>query len=266
MYPKPKLENIKKIYDFNYFQNNNSNSTGYENYLKDKPNIIKTFKKRFKKIENLLVKNEKSLDLGCACGFFLEIARDKGFDAHGIEISDWASKIAKKKFGAEKIFNGTLQQSDFPEAVFDLITMWDYIEHILDPMTELLIIHKLLNKDGMLVLTTPNTNSWAHKVFKQKWMGYKDKEHLQYFSDKNLNILLQKTGFKVIKKEKVGKFITLSVFAQRLGLYSKPLSNTLNFFIEKMGLRNFYFYVNSGDIICIYAKKNENYIPNSTGV
>jgi len=257
VHPQPSPNDIKKIYNSQYFQNQDSNSLGYENYIKDRPNIVKTFEKRLKNIKKLLnfQPGVKVLDIGCAAGFFLEAAKSKGFDAYGVEISEYASRIAKNNLSPEKIFNGTLAQVKLPDNSFGLITMWDCIEHIADPEGELSKIYDLLCGDGLLVLTTPNTSSLAHKIFKQKWMGYKDKEHLYYFSDKNLSLLLKIAGFKVIKKERVGKFIPLSVFLQRLSLYSGPAAKIMNFLTEKTGLNNLSFYVNPWDIVCIYAKK-----------
>jgi len=251
---QPKLPELKKIYGQNYFKNINSNSIGYENYLEDKPNIIKTFEKRFKNIEKLYLKKGKILDLGCAMGFFLEVAENHGWTPYGIEISNYAGNIAKERF-RDKIFNGTLNEVSFPDNFFDIITMWDYLEHILNPLQELSRIRQFLKKDGLLILSTPDADSLSHKIFKDRWMGYKDQEHLYYFSEKNVRILLEQSGFKVLKKEKVGKYISLDLFVKRLSLYNKSLANIFKFLISKAGLPNFSFYVNPLDIICFYAKK-----------
>ena len=232
VHPQPLFSDLKKIYNKNYFENENSNSIGYEGYLKDKPNIIKSFERRLKNVEKLHKTKGRILDIGCATGFFLEVAKNHGFAPHGVEISGYASDIAKKNFG-DKIFNGILAKADLPDNFFDIITMWDYIEHIPDPAGELSRVWQLLKKDGLIVLSTPDTGSLTHKIFKDKWIGYKNKEHLYYFSEKNIIMLLEKNGFKIIKKEKVGKYVTLSVFKERLGLYSKFLSGILNFFISK---------------------------------
>lgn len=251
---QPEFSEFKKIYNQNYFQNSNSDSIGYENYLGDKPNIIKTFEKRFKKIEKLYPKKGTVLDLGCAAGFFLEVAENHGWHPWGVEISEYASRIAKKRFG-KKIFQGTLNRACFPNDFFDIITMWDYLEHVPHPLQELSLALQLLKKDGMLILSTPDSDSLPHKIFKDRWMGYKDQEHLYYFSGKNAKMLLEKTGFKVLKSEKIGKYVSSALFIKRLGLYSKFLANTFQFLISKTNLSNSSLYINSLDIICLYAKK-----------
>lgn len=254
VYPQPIFSELEKIYDHTYFKNVNSNSLGYEGYLEDKPNIIKTFEKRFKNIEKLYTEKGNLLDLGCAMGFFLEVAENHKLSPYGIEISDYASYIAKKRF-KNKILNGSLAQANFENNFFSIITMWDYLEHIPNPSKELSQAWSLLKKGGLIVLSTPNTDSLPHKIFRQRWMGYKDKEHLYYFSKKNIVMLLEKNGFEVLKQENVGKYINFSVFIKRLWLYNKFLASVFNFLISKMGLLNFSLYVNPSDIVCFYAKK-----------
>ncbi|MCX6760359.1 MAG: class I SAM-dependent methyltransferase [Candidatus Nealsonbacteria bacterium] len=253
VYPQPEFCMIKNIYAQNYFKNSSSHSIGYENYLKDKPNIMKTFERRLKNIEALYPKKGEILDLGCAMGFFLEVAKNHGWNPHGVEISEYASNIAKKRFG-NNIFNGVLNQACFLEDSFDIITMWDYLEHIPDPSFELSLIWKLLKKGGMVILSTPNANSLPHKIFRDRWMGYKDQEHLYYFSEKNMRTLLQKNGFKILKSERTGKHISLSLFIKRLNLYSKPLAD-ISRFLTPEKISDFSFYINPLDIICFYAEK-----------
>jgi len=57
----------------------------------------------------------KVLDIGCATGYFLEVAEEEGFEPFGVEYSAYAAEIAQNKFGVNNIFNGTLEQCNFPE-------------------------------------------------------------------------------------------------------------------------------------------------------
>jgi len=252
--PQPKFNQIKEIYNQHYFKNNNSNSIGYENYAQDKPNIIKTFEKRWRQIEKLYQNKGNVLDLGCAMGFFLEVAKNHNWQTYGVELSNYASQIAQKFFG-DKITNGSLSQTCFSEEFFDIITLWDYLEHIPNPANELTQVWHLLKKGGLIILSTPNTASWPHKIFKNKWMGYKDQEHLFYFSTNNVIMLLEKVGFKILKNERIGKYVSLALFAKRLALYNKFLANIFEKLIPKTYLSQHSFYVNPLDIICIYAQK-----------
>lgn len=251
---RPEPAELKKIYGRSYFKNADSNSIGYEDYPADKPNIVKTFEKRLKNIEKLYPGKGKILDLGCATGFFLEVAENRGWTPYGVEISDYAGDMAKKRFG-DRIFQSVFDRALPNSGFFDIITMWDYIEHIPNPGRELNRAWQLLKKGGMLVLSTPDADSLTHKIFRDRWMGYKDQEHLYYFSGKNLKILLEKTGFEILKSEKTGKYVSFALFAKRLGLYNKFLADILKFLTLKTGAANFSAYINPFDIICIYAQK-----------
>lgn len=252
--PQPEFNKIKEIYNQHYFKNNNSNSVGYEDYAQDRPNIIKTFEKRWRQIEKFHPTKGRVLDLGCAMGFFLEVARNHGWETCGVELSNYASHIAQKNFG-DKIFNGSLDKTCLSDNFFDIITMWDYLEHIRNPVRELKRVWHLLKKDGLIVLSTPNTASWPHKIFKDKWMGYKDQEHLYYFSADNVIMLLKEAGFKILKSERVGKYVSLALFIKRLRIYNKFLANIFQLLVFKTNLYHHSLYVNPLDIICIYAQK-----------
>lgn len=138
----PTDEEIRNIYKKDYFD-----AWGLGDG--EPKNIVNMKKKCFvhilKKILNYVNKGN-ILDVGAATGFLLEVAKEIGFEPYGIEISEYASSIAKKKFGDDKIYNGTLETHPFKENFFDLITMCDVIEHVKDPINMLLIANKLLIK------------------------------------------------------------------------------------------------------------------------
>ncbi|WP_096736294.1 class I SAM-dependent methyltransferase [Brachyspira sp. G79] len=140
MNPIPTDEEIKNIYSKNYF-----GSWGIgDGETKEVANMKKD---TFKHILNGItpyVKSGNILDVGTATGFLLEEAQKLGFEPYGIEISEYASSIAKSKFGEDKIYNGTLETQVFKENFFDLITMCDVIEHVKDPINTLIIANKLL--------------------------------------------------------------------------------------------------------------------------
>lgn len=253
IYPRFPLEDLKKFYNKSYFKNNNSHLYGYQDYLKDKPNIIKTSKKRIAKIQKLYPQKGKILDLGCAVGFFLEVTQEDGWESYGVEISDYASNIAKKAIGT-KIYQGPFLGQDFPEKYFDVITAWDYIEHTLDPKAELAKISYLLKDDGLFVFCTPDIESLPAKIAKGKWMGFKDIEHLYYFSGRTIQRLIRESGLEIIKKEYIGKHINLELFFKRLSLYNNALANMLKNLVPKRFCKKS-LYINPLDIMCIYTRK-----------
>lgn len=251
--PRLKKENLENLYVREYFQNENSSVFGYQNYLGDENKIRKTFIKRLKTIEK--IKSPGSLlDVGCAMGFFMDIAQNNGWQTKGIDISEFATSFAKNKLNLD-VKTGNIQEFNLPDNSFDLITLWDVIEHLDDPLTCLKKINLALKKDGLLVFSTPNVASLPAKLARHRWVGYKlSDEHLTYFSPQTIALLCKKTGFRVVKSHSLGKYVSLSLFADRLSLYSKTAGKFFKF-IDYFFPKTFNLYLSAFDIICVYAKK-----------
>src|SRR5205085_2132439 len=84
-----------------------------------------------------------------------------------------------------------------------------------------------LKPGGILAITTPDFNSMTRKIFKEKWMGFKEPEHLFYFTRENLISLLKSRGFKILKVGHEGKYVSLEFFALRLRQYSDFLGKMM---------------------------------------
>lgn len=118
---------------------------------------LKVFSRYLALIETQ-AKPGRVLDVGCAFGNFLKLARDRGWDPYGVEISAYASQKAKEAWGFP-IFNGDIAGCLFEKNSFDLVTFWDVIEHVEKPQENLKRAHELLKPGGFLLLTTDNGRS-----------------------------------------------------------------------------------------------------------
>jgi len=170
------------------------------------------------------IKAGKLLDVGCNYGIFLKLAKENNYDVYGVDISYPAVEYAKDKFKLN-VIQGTLKRANFPSDYFDIISMFDVIEHIEDPLSELIEINRVLKKDGLLFMTTPNTPVYLIKArvvkifpflayYKGNFPGtpFKANEfglpyHINYATPKTLKRMLLDAGFKNIefdlcKKEK----------------------------------------------------------------
>lgn len=153
--------------------------------------------KRRKKIERYAKKKHgKILDIGCATGVFLKEMQDHGWDAYGVEPSVYAARVAGDQLGLT-VFNGYLNEAEFEEHFFDVITLWDVFEHLPDPVGTLRIIKRILKSDGSLVITMPNTDSWERKIFQQYWAGWDVPRHSHIFSPKAIERLLNAHGMHI---------------------------------------------------------------------
>ncbi|GAB4350778.1 MAG: class I SAM-dependent methyltransferase [Candidatus Abyssubacteria bacterium] len=250
----PDPECIKQVYSETYFRSSNSGALGYDDYAADRLKISRTFHKRMAEIEKLTGKRGRLLDVGCALGFSLEVAKLRGWEAVGIEISDYACDYARQKLGVDAIC-GSLANIDPVNENFDVITMWDYIEHNPDPPGELTMANRLLKKGGLLAMTTPNIRSLPARIWGPRWMGIKKGEHLFYFSPETLRRLLETGGFEIIRMKHVGKYINVGFFIKRVGLYSATMERVLSGAAHTLNISDRVLYINPYDILLVYGRK-----------
>src|SRR5438477_6871713 len=118
------------------------------------------------------LRSGKLLDLGCASGFLLEVARDKGFDPFGIELNAVAARRAKESFGEGHIHCGTADDHPFPKGSFNAVIMSDLLEHVRSPRKLLAQTRELLAPGGVVVVVAPNVGGLSSKVLGRGWTDY----------------------------------------------------------------------------------------------
>jgi SAM-dependent methyltransferase len=135
------------------------------------------------------------LDVGCGDGDFMAGMQQRGWQVSGLDTSPVAVELARGK-GLD-VFLGLLSNADYSEASFDLITMWDVLEHLHDPAAYLLQIGRLLRPGGRFVVTLPNPHSLDFRLFGPAWTGLDTPRHLYVFVRPALLALLQRAGLEV---------------------------------------------------------------------
>lgn len=251
----PEPQELETLYSEEYFKSPNSELSGYDDYERDRYCIQKTADRRLDVIEQHHLRRGRLLDVGCALGFFVEAAQRRGWDAEGIDISAHAVRYAVEKLGV-KARAGLLETAGFEAESFDVLTMWDVVEHFTDPLGQLRYCHTLLREDGLIALSTPDVGSLVAKVTGARWMGYKlAQEHLYYFSRDTICAMLDKAGFDVLDTRQIGKDVALEFFARRLRMYAPPLATVTGAVIERLGLGRASVYVNPRDIVMVVARK-----------
>jgi len=185
----------------------------YQLYLKAEKKWRSDFAEKLKKIKKIKIKG-KLLDVGCALGFFLEEAKKAGFEVVGIDTSDYAVEYCRKR-GLKEIFKGSLEKASFRPESFDVVIALHVLEHTPHPKKLLLEIKRVLKSNGLLLLGVPNSKSGIALILGKTWFGYHHPEHFCFFNQMTLNLLLEKTGFRI-------------TFWQKGGWQSFPLENIFN--------------------------------------
>lgn len=175
-----------------YFEKAYSNAEGFEEheYYRNHDQIFRRNKVRFDTIKDLPVNRKRVLDFGAGQGHFVKTAADHGWDAVGIELSVAAIRVAKENFDLN-----LLDSLDKVEGLFDVITLWDVIEHLEDPKQTLLDLEKYLAPEGYFIIETSNIDSSDYVALKENW-SYWNIDHLYYYSRKTLNYLMNTINFR----------------------------------------------------------------------
>jgi len=163
------------------------------------------------------------LDIGCAQGFFLFGAAKAGYTTKGIEIAQDAAAYARKEFGLD-IEIKPFEELRFAENHFDVVTLWQVLEHVPYPLMMLKEVHRILKPGGVLVVSTPNIEAMPAKMLRKRWWDIK-RLHINQFTTKTLTDILQNTGFKNISSASYRGFVSLSILLtmvlKYLGVYEQ---------------------------------------------
>jgi 2-polyprenyl-3-methyl-5-hydroxy-6-metoxy-1,4-benzoquinol methylase len=196
------------------------------------------------------VERGRILDVGCSTGYFLNAAR-LSFEPYGIEPSRWAVSFARDVLSLD-VRLGSLEDADFPEGWFDVVTMNDVIEHLPDPRSCLSRTHELLRARGLLYIVTPNIASLSARLLRGRWWGLRP-AHLYYFSTRTLEAMLDATGFETVFKKSFGRIFTYSYWASRLSNYPRPVSSTARTLVRKLKIEDKFLYLDTRDTVELCA-------------
>ena len=250
------LENrqLAALYDKNFW-----GGADYTDYAADKEIYKSNFRKRIKEllafIDNPI---EKSVfEIGCAYGFFIEEAIKHFNEVWGIDISEPAIEYAKNSLGKNP--KASINFGDYLsfeiDHKFDLICMWDTIEHLQEPGKFVEKAFRDLNSNGIIAITTGDIGSLNAHLRGKKWRQYKPPVHLQYFTKKSLKRLLVQKGFKVLKVSYIWNEMSLNN-ALYIILCIRSNHKKLYDFLVKRGIKKIKIYINLRDYMFVIARKN----------
>jgi 2-polyprenyl-3-methyl-5-hydroxy-6-metoxy-1,4-benzoquinol methylase len=193
--PRLNKQELESFYDDTYYKS----ITDDEKRINEE---IEKYSERYNIIERY-VKTGRVLSIGCGLGFDLEVASKRGWDTNGVEISDFAPEYAKNRSGIT-VMNERLELLELPESHFDLITFWDSLEHMENPVGVLGKTKPWLKKEGLLVLRMPNIDGLFPRIGRRlasiigEWRHPEPPLHLYEFGNRSITYLLQRSGFRVV--------------------------------------------------------------------
>jgi SAM-dependent methyltransferase len=208
----------------------------------------RNFIRILKRMERLAPAKGELLDIGAATGILLDLARRRGWKPDGLEVSQWAVRIARAKYGLH-LREGELLELDLPKEHYAAVTMVDIIEHLPQPLPAAARAWEVLKFGGLLCLVTPDIHSLAARAAGRRWWHLRP-GHLAYFSWPSLAGLFRRAGFRVVELRRYAWTFSLHYLLSRRPIFRRLADSGLASF-----LRGFPIKLPLGDSFEIYAEK-----------
>ena len=223
-------------------------------YLEQLPGRLLTFRRRFEHFERFAgpAAGRRLVDVGAYVGACVQVAIARGWDAYGLEPSQWGVKQAQR-MGVD-VRLGTLDTAPPEPGSVDVVMLWDVIEHFADPLAELQTAARGLRPGGWIVVHTMDCASQFARFMGRRWPWLLEM-HLYYFSRATLRAMLEAAGFEVAHIYAEGRYLRLGYLATRLEPYSRPLARLLGRAVRRLGIEQRAVPVNFGDLMTAYARK-----------
>lgn len=219
----------------------------YETSRKERMRQARIILNRLMKVIGGRPEGLRLLDVGAGSGILLEAASELGFDAEGVEPSDWLRMTARKhgcKINADVI--------PHPEilGLYDIVTLIDVVEHVSEPYEMIQNVVMLLKAGGTIVIVTPDVKSLAARLMSWKWWHYRI-AHVGYFNKGNIEFIFFKLGLIIISVSRPSWVFSVAYIRNRLLKY---LPDYL-VMAEKPWMHNITINLNLRDSLMIIGKR-----------
>lgn len=136
------------------------------------------------------------LDVGCSTGNFLYAMQQRGWNAQGVEPSSYAAEQARQVFGLD-VHTGVLETAVYPDNSFDVVTLWDVLEHVPDPKGTLAETARILKPGGLLAFSSPNPDCVEARLFGGNWVGWERPRHLHLIPPSLVERYVESVGLRM---------------------------------------------------------------------
>lgn len=252
----PSPHDLLTLYGSSYFRSGecSEHGEGYADYLAEEDLHRLNARHRLRLLEGLVLPGAV-LDVGCAAGFFLDEARRRGWTVSGSELSPEMVSWAGDQLGLHGIVQGAFSEQEWERESFDIVTMWDYIEHTLDPAAELSRAVELLRPGGVLALSTGDAGSLFARLSGGHWHLLTPRHHNYFFTRKALLLTLEEAGLTTLLARSLSARYSMRYLVHKLRTLSdlQPLRGLERRLSEsRLGATS--VPVNLGDIVTVVAR------------
>jgi len=246
-------EALSNIYNESYFA-----GVEYPDYLGQQDAVRRSMRRHLAQMARYNPNRGSLLEVGCAYGFFIDEGKRYFENVAGIDICETPTAYARETLGLN-VECGEFQAVDFGSRRFDVVCLWDTLEHLRAPDACLKRCVSLLNEDGMVFLTTGDIGSFNARLRGGRWRQIHPPTHLHYFSKSTITRLLNRLGLEVVGIETASYYHTLyNVLASiriRNGWGGRLAATVMTVVTQSLACR-LGFWVNLGDIMFIAARKS----------
>jgi ubiquinone/menaquinone biosynthesis C-methylase UbiE len=152
------------------------------------------------------------------------------------------------------MIEGSLDDAVIEEQSFDVVTMWDVIEHVTDPLGQLTKVRRLLKPGGLAVIHTMDLDSLFARLMGGRWPWLMEM-HIFYFTPKTLGRMAEAAGLTVVKARAEGRYLRLGYVATRVGGLNRFAGKVASGILNSLGLREVAVPLNFGDLFTLYATR-----------
>jgi SAM-dependent methyltransferase len=247
----PTRAELDEIYALDYFK---GGAVGYLDYVADADVHRSSARKRLDTLERVAPRG-RLLDVGAAAGFFVDEARARGWDASGIDVAQPMVDWGRRELSAP-LERATLATSDLPAGSLDAVTMWDYLEHSIDPAADLERTRELLRPGGVLALSTGDAATFVARASGRRWHLLTPRHHNFFFTAATLSQLLAREGFEVVTLDHRGSRYPLRYLVHKARtLVRLRALDTLTSRLAEGRLGAVALPVNLWDIVTVIARR-----------
>ncbi len=162
------------------------------------------------------------LDVGAGAGCFLEAAAARGYEAGGLEPSAECVRLVRERVPSARMVHGSIESADIAPGSYDIVTLWDVLEHLTEPRATVRRLAAWLAPDGLLALQVPDGDSLPARLLGASWPLLL-REHLTYFDAATMTRLLETEGYRVVSIRPCLRYFPLAHLAARLRQAGVPV-------------------------------------------